>query len=121
MFATEWIFTLFCSIIPIDQIDSIFTNFFRFSWKFLYKFLIHLLRNHEKAILEKNDMQDILSPIKDFKHKTDSNRLLSFFRFFGSYSKEVSWEKLIKESQSEVLDEKCLSKKIGLCNTESTT
>ena len=109
MFATEWIFTIFSSIIPIDQIDSVFDEFFKDSWLFLYRFVVHLLKIHEKPILENDNISEMMLPIKDFKPKSTFNKLLSNIPLFGKLFRTVSWSDIAKGAKEEVIDEKYLT------------
>jgi len=106
MLATEWIFTLFASTIPIEQTDSFFDLFFTHSWPSLYKLIVYVLRKNEKAILEKDNISDMIIPIKGLKPKSGFNGLLASFPFLGSFFGVTSWRKLIEESQLESINER---------------
>lgn len=105
MFATNWIFTLFASIVPINQMGMIFDEFFRSSWIFVYKLALHLLRSNEKSILATDDISAMISPMKDAKPKSVINGLLSSLPFFNGIFRQASWREVIRESNNEVLDE----------------
>lgn len=121
MFAIEWIFTLFSSIIPIEQIDTIFDEFFKDSWLFLYKFIIHLLRTHEQIILEKDNISEMISPIKDFKPKGVFDKLLSSLPLFNNIFRNSIWENFIKEVKEEKIDKNYLRQLLDSYDIEKMT
>jgi len=119
MFAMEWIFTLFSSIIPIEQVDLVFDEFFKSSWIFLYKLIIHLLRSHERVILEKDNISEMMSPIKDFKPKGFFDKLVSFFPLFNNLTSNSSWIKFVKEAKEEIIYEKYIKQLLNSYDLEN--
>ena len=105
MFATEWIFTLFACVIPIEQIENFFDEFFKEAWVFFYKFIIHLLKTHERTILISDDISEMMSPIKDSKPKSGINKFLSSLPFFSKVFKQSSWKELISSCKEEKINE----------------
>ena len=48
MYASDWIFSLFCSVLPENQSKitaSFFTQFLRFKWEFFYKLVLSILEH----------------------------------------------------------------------------
>jgi len=106
MFAIEWIFTLFTSVISIEEVDAIFTEFFSKSWSFLYRFIIHLLKSHEEMLLLKDDTTEMVSAIKGFKLENKNEGFLASLPLFRSISKTTTWSDLINRAKKEKIDEK---------------
>jgi len=53
MFATEWCFTLFGSMVPVDVIGDFIDLFHEYGWMALYKVALAILKRLEDAIIEK--------------------------------------------------------------------
>ena len=119
MFGTEWIFTIFSSVIPIEDIGYLLDEFFSESWIYLYKFIIHLLRTHEKTILEKEDISEMLSPIRNFKVKGVFEGFLSAIPFLNSILGSIRWKELIEGANGEVINEKYLKQLLNLYDLEN--
>jgi len=102
MFATEWIFTLFSSIIPIEEMDTFFEEFFENSWIFFYKFVIHILRKHEEAMLGADNITDMIIPIKESKQGFKFLNDIPLFKMLFSQNK---WIELIEGSKKEKMNE----------------
>eukprot|EP00826_Nyctotherus_ovalis_P002636 TRINITY_DN10531_c0_g1_i1.p4 TRINITY_DN10531_c0_g1~~TRINITY_DN10531_c0_g1_i1.p4 ORF type:complete len:125 (+),score=44.35 TRINITY_DN10531_c0_g1_i1:2007-2381(+) len=117
MFATEWILTLFTSVVPIEQTGAIFTKFFCESWLFLYKFVIHLLKTHEEAILQKDDITEMMATLKNLKAEENSG--LASFPLFRKIFNIISWKDLIHESSQQKLNEKRLKSLMGSYDLET--
>jgi hypothetical protein len=55
VFASDWIFSSFMSIIPEDNYklsSSFFTKFFRYKWEFFYKLILTILQHIQEKLLE---------------------------------------------------------------------
>ena len=64
MFASEWIFGLFASVIPIEQMSNFFNRFFKDQWVFYYQLILSILKEHETELLADDDLYSILNIIK---------------------------------------------------------
>ena len=67
MYASDWIFSLFCSVLPENQssiTSSFFTQFFEHKWEFFYKLVLSLLEHIQPKLLAAEDMFSILQQIK---------------------------------------------------------
>lgn len=117
MFATEWILTLFTSVVPLEQTGDIFTQFFRESWLFLYKFVVHLLKTHEEMILQKDDITEMMATLKNLKAEESSG--LASFPLFRKIFNITSWKDLIHESAQQKLNEKRLKSLMGSYDLET--
>jgi hypothetical protein len=63
MYASDWIFSLFCSVLPENQSNitsSFFTQFFNYKWEFFYKLVLSLLEHIQPRLFEAEDMFSIL-------------------------------------------------------------
>ena len=63
MYAGEWIFSLFCSILP-DHNSKVTAEFFNqflyHKWEFFYKLILSILEHLKAKLLEEEDMYGIL-------------------------------------------------------------
>ncbi len=46
VYASEWIFGLFASVIPYDYMGDFFDKFFKHKWIFFYQLILSLLKRH---------------------------------------------------------------------------
>ena len=63
MYASDWIFSLFSSVLPETNSKvtaSFFTQFFKYKWEFFYKLILSILEHIEARLLEAQDMFNIL-------------------------------------------------------------
>ena len=68
MYANDWLFSLFLSILPDTStaITALFiTNFFRYKWEFFYKLILSILKHLEPRVLKARSMFDILELLKN--------------------------------------------------------
>ena len=50
VYASEWIFGLFASVIPCDHMVHFFDKFFTHKWIFFYQLILALLQRNEHLI-----------------------------------------------------------------------
>jgi len=55
VYASEWIFGLFASVIPCDYMGDFFDNFFKYKWIFFYQLILSLLKKNENIIVNEED------------------------------------------------------------------
>jgi len=63
MYASDWIFSLFASVLPETNSKvtaSFFTQFFKFKWEFFYKLVLSILNHIKPKLFEAQDMFSIL-------------------------------------------------------------
>ena len=66
MFATDWILTIFSSLIPLN-IHSIFiSNFLKEGWIYFYNVVLTFLKEIEEDLLEQNEFGDVLITLKNY-------------------------------------------------------
>jgi len=67
MYASDWIFSLFSSVLPENQTKvtaSFFNQFFKYKWEFFYKLVLTILEHIQDKLLEAEDMFSVLQQIK---------------------------------------------------------
>lgn len=64
LFASEWIFGLFSSVIPVDHMGIFFDEFFKRKWIFFYQLVLQLMHNHKRKIYQEDDFYCIIHQIK---------------------------------------------------------
>lgn len=67
MYAGDWIFSLFSSVLPENNYSvtsSFFNQFFSNKWEFFYKLILSILEHLQAKLLEAQDMFSILQEIK---------------------------------------------------------
>jgi hypothetical protein len=64
MYASEWIFGLFSSVVPIEMMGEFYSEFFENRWIFFYKFVLQILKTHQKELLCEEELYSILHQIK---------------------------------------------------------
>ena len=60
LFASEWIFGLFSSVIPVDYMGLFFDEFFKRKWVFFYQLVLQLIHHHRRRILVEDDFYSII-------------------------------------------------------------
>ncbi len=117
LFATDWIFSLFASVIPFEKMSLFFTEFFEQGWPFFYKFILACLRHFQEVLLGGEDIASILTPLKHWDDTgLPSNKLVSQsavfgFSFFRSH--RDSWDKLLSAARSWKLNEEHILHLLG--------
>lgn len=64
VFASEWIFGLFASVIPCEYMGDFFDKFFQLKWVFFYQLILTLLKKHEKEIAVEEDFYHFMRQLK---------------------------------------------------------
>ena len=68
MYASDWIFGLFASVMPLEKINVFFTNFFENKWIFFYQLILSILKFLEQELLQEDELWNILNQIKSQTH-----------------------------------------------------
>ncbi|OMJ84266.1 hypothetical protein SteCoe_14689 [Stentor coeruleus] len=103
MYATEWCFSLFGSVVPANEMVTVLDNFFQKGWIFFYKFVIYILKRLEKQLLEANDLADIIMPLK-ICHKSQ-REWKDFLLLLDNGRRSLTWEIMMNEVSEIVIDE----------------
>mmetsp|Transcript_39754 Transcript_39754/g.60930 ORF Transcript_39754/g.60930 Transcript_39754/m.60930 type:complete len:155 (-) Transcript_39754:630-1094(-) len=67
MYASDWIFSMFCSILPEQETDitgAFFSLFFKYKWEFFYKLVLTILEHIQFLLLRQDDMFSVLQQVK---------------------------------------------------------
>jgi len=64
VYASEWIFGLFASVIPCDHMGDFFDKFFQDKWIFFYQLILTLLKRHQSEINNEEDFYHFLRQLK---------------------------------------------------------
>lgn len=102
MYAAEWCFTLFGSVVPVKEMINVLDGFFSEGWIFFYRMVIVLLRCLEKRLLEARDPIELLAPLK-ICHKSQKE-WKQFVNSLNSGDKQFNWKNLIEKVSDIELD-----------------
>ena len=64
IYAAEWIFGLFASVIPVEYMASFFDKFFKTKWVFFYQLILCILEKHQDQIKSEEDFFAVLHKAK---------------------------------------------------------
>ena len=64
MFASDWLFCLFCSAIPLSALTHFFTAFLKDGWLFFYRLAMAILGILKPRILREDDSSLVLNLLK---------------------------------------------------------
>jgi hypothetical protein len=102
MYAAEWCFTLFGSVIPVREMINVLDGFFNEGWIFFYRMVIVLLQCLETRLLEARDPIELLSPLK-ICHKSQKE-WKQFVSVINEGNKKFDWKSLIAKVSDIELD-----------------
>lgn len=63
MYASDWIFSVFTSVLPETDTDTtaaFFTLFFKYKWEFFYKLVLTILSHIQNDLLKEDEMFGII-------------------------------------------------------------
>ena len=102
MFASPWILSLFCSLIPAPFLHCFLTRFFKDRWVAFYKVCLSILWYLQPKILKTQDLSDFFEIIKDLK--LDQDFIEYEHRNYVDNPKVIEtltqWRTIIKDSDS---------------------
>ena len=64
VYASEWVFGLFSSVIPCDFMGDFLDQFFRHKWVFFYQLILSLLKQHAAEINSEEDFYFFMRQLK---------------------------------------------------------
>jgi Rab-GTPase-TBC domain len=102
VYITEWCFTLFAKVIPIDKMGQVLHGFFINSWYFFYKIVLAIIFRLKEKLFSLKDPADILTIIKP--SEVYKKGRYSFLNSLSRYSEDLTWEGLIGEADSINID-----------------
>jgi hypothetical protein len=103
MYATEWCLSLFGSVVPANEMVTVFDYFFQGGWVFFYKFVIFILSRLQRQLLQANDLADIIMPLK-ICHKSQ-REWRDFLLLLDGGKGNLTWEVMMKEVMEIEVDE----------------
>lgn len=103
MYATEWCFSLFGSVVPANEMVTVLDEFFKKGWIFFYKFVMYILFRLESRLLAANDLADIIMPLK-ICHKSQ-REFKEFLLLLDEGRGNLTWESMIREISDISIDE----------------
>ena len=103
MYATEWCFSLFGSVVPANEMVTVLDNFFKKGWIFFYKFVMFILTRLEERLLAANDLADIIMPLK-ICHKSQ-REFREFLALLDMGRGQLTWESMVEEISTICIDE----------------
>lgn len=60
MYASEWIFGLFSSVVPLEFMGDFYSCFFTQRWIYFYKLVLTILKTHQAELLCEEELYSIL-------------------------------------------------------------
>lgn len=69
VYASEWIFGLFTSVIPCEYMGNFLDQFFEHKWVFFYQLILSLLKRFEGEINNEEDFYEFMRQIKVQQYK----------------------------------------------------
>lgn len=64
MYASEWIFGLFASVIPYEYMGNFLDQFFEHKWVFFYQLILSLLKRFQSEINNEEEFYEFMRQIK---------------------------------------------------------
>ena len=64
LYASEWVFGLFASVIPLEYMGLFFDEFFKSKWIFFYQVILELMKHHKHQIIIEDDFYCLMHKIK---------------------------------------------------------
>ena len=107
MFCTEWIMTLFTSIIPLEFSFRVLGNFFKFGWVFFYKLCLEFIKRLEKKLLLCFNYAGVLSTLKPDGHSVKDWKM--FMKTMVKGRENINFKKIVNEAQSLEINERFLN------------
>ena len=107
MFSTDWLLTIFTSLVPIQFSHKILGKFINFGWIFIYKFLLTILERLEKKLLAIDDRLDMLRLIKPLE--LVNNDWNNFLLSLQNKREALTWEKLASIAGKKQIDERIVN------------
>jgi len=104
MFATDWILTLFSSLIPIYIHKIFIEGFIKFGWHYFYNVVMIFLKEIEEDLLEQNEFGDVLITLKNYatpdrgrhREKEETETFLnSILKKFTVQKDKINWKRIL--------------------------
>ncbi|CAG9330434.1 unnamed protein product [Blepharisma stoltei] len=103
MYAAEWCFSLFGSVVPASEMVNVLDLFFKKGWIFFYRFVLAILQCLEQRLLKAKDTIDALSPLKICQKSQKEWK--KFVKLLDDGKGKLNWAKLAQKAEDFDLDE----------------
>ena len=117
MFATEWIMTLFTSVIPLEQSQRVLNKFFKYGWTFMYKLCLEIITRLKGKLLLARNTAEILNILKPDRNSI--KQWNSFVKSMKRSRENTSWKKITSGASKLDVHERFLN--CMLHNTANTS
>jgi hypothetical protein len=108
LFITDWCLTLFGSLVPLQDMGELLSQFLAQGWSFFYKVVLVILNRLQSHLLQSTDVSDILSSLRP------PNKSQRHWRDFVSHlehgRESLSWGRLFREADGMAIDEDYIHK-----------
>lgn len=108
LFITDWCFTMFGSMVPVQDMGGFLSEFLAQGWAYFYKVVLVIIGRLQSRLLQSTDISDILSslrpPSKSQRHWRD------FVSHLEHGHESLSWARLFEEAKSMRIDETYIQK-----------
>jgi len=108
LFITDWCFTMFGSLVPLQDMGEFLSQFLAQGWAFFYKVVLVILSRLQSRLLQSTDVSDILSSLRP------PNKSQRHWREFVSHlehgRESLSWGRLFREADGMAIDEDYIHK-----------
>ncbi|CAG9332301.1 unnamed protein product [Blepharisma stoltei] len=107
MYATDWCFTIFTCLLPINYSYFVLGKFFKSGWIYFYKLVLEILDRLEEQILGCDNIAKILASLKPYT--TGKKHSKKFVKNLAKGGERLNWKKLAKQAQLREIDENVIS------------
>lgn len=98
IYITEWCFTLFAKIVPVNDMGLILHEFFNHGWCFFYRLVLAIIIRLKEKLLTLKDPADILTIIKPSEVYKRGG--FSFLKSITKNTEKMTWQEFIAEANS---------------------
>lgn len=108
LFLTDWCFTLFGSLVPLQDMGELLSQFLAQGWAFFYKMVLVILSRLQNRLLQSTDVGEIFCSLRP------PNKSQRHWREFVSHlehgHESLNWSRLFKEASTVTIDENYIHK-----------
>ena len=108
LFITDWCFTMFGSMVPVQDMGAFLSEFLSQGWAYFYKVVLVIISRLQSRLLQSTDISDILSSLRP------PNKSQRHWREFVSHlehgRESLNWTRLFLEAKTMKIDESYIQK-----------
>lgn len=108
LFITDWCFTMFGSLAPVQDMGVLLAGFFAEGWNFFYKVVLVILGRLQTTLLATSDISEILVALRPPSRSQRHWR--EFMACLKRGGEALTWRRLFKEAGELHLDEEFIRK-----------